>query len=1176
MMKNRIIIGLIGFLPFFGVAQGEWDNWYFGVYAGMNFASGSPVALPTSAFTQSASLTCTSVSDSSGNFLFFSDGTRVYNRNQSQMPNGFMGITHARQPSFAIQSLSNPDLYYLFASGEYAGGTLTGLRYSLIDMHLESGLGDVVDTVKNIPMLFGDSAVQQLYAIRHANNRDVWVVVMSHEIQNKYLAYLVTASGINLSPVMSNSMLNTGIGAGLDNYYGNLRISPNGTKLICSDSLAEFCEFNPETGVVTPRFLFLPTYPGAPYPYTIWKAEFSIDSRYLYLARHSGEPTTCPGLQYDTDLLDSAQFVQSKYLFWGPSGQLQMASDGKIYVNANIYTDSIHVINNPSAGGATCNFQKNVLGLLGNANNGTFPQFLQRYKAYIHFNGHCYPDTTFFYGDIWPPADSVHWDFGDPTSGFMNSSNEPAPAHKFTQPGTYTIELFVRHNDTRTDTSWRTIIIYESPTPNLGNDITICQGDSATFDAGACTDCTFSWDNLTTGQVNIGTGQTFTTSDEGNYMVTVTSPEDCIGRDTVQLTVVNEAQVIVTPASSAICSGDSISLLLNSNPPGATFSWSANGSSPLVTGYSGGTGDTIHQVLFNTDTIGHTVTYTISPQVSNCPFTPLDYPVTVFPVPDLTVDPPAIEVCSGEQVVINLSSQVPGTSFTWMAEGSSANVSGFSDGTGTQINQALINTGLDTAWVTYHISPYTTNCMGNTTDYVVPVIPTIEVTVAPPAMEICSGEQAMIDLSCNISGCDFSWIASASSPNVTGYSNGSGNTIQQQLTNSDTLSQNVVYEIAPGIIGCGSDTTDCMVTIHPLLPVSISIAASVNPVCSGIPVTFTANAFNGGGSPNFQWKVNGMNAGINSAVFEYIPQNGDVITCTLTSSEPCATSNPAISNEITMLVVDSPEVTFTPCFDTITTTDAKPIRLRGGVPLGGTYFGSSVSSASSESGVLYYFDPSIAGAGTHEITYNYINSAGCEDSAYISVFNFPFSIFNCGDSLTDIRDNHKYPTVQIGSQCWMAANLNYGTMISGSISQRDNCIPEKYYPEPCALCSALYQWDELMQYQEVEEIQGLCPPGWHVPSEADWNTLFANWTNNAFAGKALLYNGYSGFNAFLTGVGYFNHGWWFGDFATFFWSSTAHGPYKAWAHGLNEYNYSVSYYPSYRGNAFSVRCLKDQ
>ena len=105
--------------------------------------------------------------------------------------------------------------------------------------------------------------------------------------------------------------------------------------------------------------------------------------------------------------------------------------------------------------------------------------------------------------------------------------------------------------------------------------------------------------------------------------------------------------------------------------------------------------------------------------------------------------------------------------------------------------------------------------------------------------------------------------------------------------------------------------------------------------------------------------------------------------------------------------------------------------------------------------------------------------------------------------------------------------------------------------------------------------QGLCPPGWHVPSEADWNTLFAHYTDNGFAASPLKYSGFSGFNALLSGARHLNKTWDYSGFAAFFWSSTSHGSYKAWSHGMNDPDPSVSVYPALRSNAFSVRCLKD-
>jgi len=89
------------------------------------------------------------------------------------------------------------------------------------------------------------------------------------------------------------------------------------------------------------------------------------------------------------------------------------------------------------------------------------------------------------------------------------------------------------------------------------------------------------------------------------------------------------------------------------------------------------------------------------------------------------------------------------------------------------------------------------------------------------------------------------------------------------------------------------------------VPVSVSITAGQNPVCQNTTVTFTAVAVNGGTAPVYQWKKNGTNAGTNLPTYSYIPVNGDVITCVLTSSLTCTTGNPATSNAITMTVTAS-------------------------------------------------------------------------------------------------------------------------------------------------------------------------------------------------------------------------------------------------------------------------------
>jgi uncharacterized protein (TIGR02145 family) len=123
--------------------------------------------------------------------------------------------------------------------------------------------------------------------------------------------------------------------------------------------------------------------------------------------------------------------------------------------------------------------------------------------------------------------------------------------------------------------------------------------------------------------------------------------------------------------------------------------------------------------------------------------------------------------------------------------------------------------------------------------------------------------------------------------------------------------------------------------------------------------------------------------------------------------------------------------------------------------------------------------------------------------------------------------------------------------------------------------ASVYQWDELMTYDNTPGLQGLCPPGWHVPTEAEWTILFNVYISNGFAGNPLKYSGYSGFDAILSGVNHQNVRWDYQNFATFYGSSTSHGTIKAWALGMNDLDPSVSLYPSLRSNAFSVRCLKD-
>ena len=113
-----------------------------------------------------------------------------------------------------------------------------------------------------------------------------------------------------------------------------------------------------------------------------------------------------------------------------------------------------------------------------------------------------------------------------------------------------------------------------------------------------------------------------------------------------------------------------------------------------------------------------------------------------------------------------------------------------------------------------------------------------------------------------------------------------------------------------------------------------------------------------------------------------------------------------------------------------------------------------------------------------------------EDNTY--TFQFADNI-PCLGTPTVLYQGQLYNTVQILSQCWLKENLNVGAMIDGGTFMLDNGIIEKYCynnePDSCSKYGGLYQWEEMMQYTTLQGVQGICPPGWHLPTDEEWKIL---------------------------------------------------------------------------------------
>ena len=197
--------------------------------------------------------------------------------------------------------------------------------------------------------------------------------------------------------------------------------------------------------------------------------------------------------------------------------------------------------------------------------------------------------------------------------------------------------------------------------------------------------------------------------------------------------------------------------------------------------------------------------------------------------------------------------------------------------------------------------------------------------------------------------------------------------------------------------------------------------------------------------------------------------------------------------------------------------------------------------------------------------------------------------FECGNTLFDSRDGLSYTTIEIGEQCWMAENLKYtGNGCAGktwnATAPHDACQSHSTdWGE-----EVLYQWEAAMNWdgvtpsnpEELERTQGLCPDGWHIPTDEEWTILTSFVVENAGTKlKAITPtwdgNDTVGFNA--KPAGYRSSGgslFFVGSFG-YWWSSSISGS-NAWYRSLYSGDSGVGRGSISQAVGSSVRCLLGQ
>jgi gliding motility-associated-like protein len=579
-MKPKYCTLLIAIVLFnIAAAQNQANIWYWGDYCGLDFNTGVPVNSDEihAGSGNAMSVMC----DTNGDFLFCFNGEMIWNREGNFMPNGLnlIGDRRAAMGSLIVQQPGSDHLYYLF-SVDYKQAYDIGMHYSVVDMNLDGGLGDVT-AEKNIPLAQAWAAGNKLTSVLHANGEDVWVITRNFKWDQWYAAYLLTPSGLStqavISPVPERSELNN---------MGSMKISPDKKYLVaayeqcdCPDYIKtslDVCFFDASSGEIDLLYTLTKNsfYIWAYEPYAV---EFSPDSKLLYVSYFKQGDYIMELYQYDMQFIeDSLQFKQSEiYIASGPVNGLQLARDGKIYCTlpkstGNIY-DYVSVIHEPWKRGAACNYEADAIYLNGYQTHSFLPNMLLDHLFRFEWSGEqCQGYPIHFKPNFIPTPDSILWNFDDQLEP-GSQTDALSPTYAFKHPGVHEVKVDVWYPSGRYEHTSREIEISPSPLPLLGNDTLICNGSTITLNANCDADF-FSW---STGQFGVSS---ITVSDSGTYWVKGRFSESgCEGYDTLHIgfhqpTIIDETNLQINPTTCNGASGSITGLQALGSPPYA-FQW---------------------------------------------------------------------------------------------------------------------------------------------------------------------------------------------------------------------------------------------------------------------------------------------------------------------------------------------------------------------------------------------------------------------------------------------------------------------------------------------------------------------------------------------------------------------------------------------------------------------------
>lgn len=631
-MYKKVFILTLLLSPMLLSAQYEAANWIFGKNTGLNFSGQNPQVLNGTAMNLIASSNPVCMSNQSGALLFYCWRDTIWNAQHQVMANG-TGIAangiHTTNKLIFKRPGNNQEYYLVYKSFS----PVSGLFYSVIDMNLAAGMGSV--TTKNQPIYTG-SNLSSIAGAKHCNGQDYWVVM--HDL-NAFRSYQISAAGISTNAVVST------VGPTFTvSIQSCMKINPQGTKLALltaippTSLLASFFDFDRSTGGLS-NWIQLGGMLGTP----VKGCEFSSDGSKFYFAEQSTlnrihQLNLCSG--------NASSISGSDFTLSATPESMCRAQNGKIYfTQIGNNSNFLGVIHNPNASGLAMGLVQQGFDMSPEIPNISLPYFIgSQIKEQFQFSQGLGCLSTVFspptisspsVAACWSsgnPVTGFFWNFGDPSSGSLNTSTLSSPSHTFGSFGTYTVKLAMSYSNCAADTVQQVISIVQASANVLTHSVACNSLASATvYTQGGSGNYSYTWmPGAQSGSIGSGlsNGVYSIQVNDNSFNCTQTFTSSILN-PTLNITAVSQ--------STAYCNFSNAMIQVQNGSGNYSYQWLPGNQT----------------TAFANNLAAGIYTVTIGDITNNCSFLHT-LQITPYALPNLTVSPNAT-ICAGQSRTLSAS-----------------------------------------------------------------------------------------------------------------------------------------------------------------------------------------------------------------------------------------------------------------------------------------------------------------------------------------------------------------------------------------------------------------------------------------------------------------------------------------------------------------------------------------